>query len=466
MEQLHRPPGGEPEPESPALAYPPETANATELESWDERVIREGIEGATTEGRPIDNRTARYIAGQLHGGQASALYALASSGAIQPEVFDELDRDRVQQTPNVRRWIACLSVYCASRDNDDAIADWIEQAEAHDRAELVDRLSTVGTPLGRIATVHAVELPSDANEAEADEGDHFHWGDAARWSPAEEAAADTTVGPTLSDEQLDALFGGDADEEVGDVQDLGWFGLVRWPDQPGGLILKLDENGLRHTWVVTSYDALTTRWASIANEYGEFYEQRDAYEQATDEPDVTPSGINPKVWVGSLADYVNGDLHGEWFDATCEPAELVLAAKFMLRLGRTPDAEEWAVMDYDGFAGIELSEYESFESISRVAQGIAEHGEAFAHWAAYVGSESTQEIERFTDHYRGEWDSFEACIRDYLEETEFYRFLEQVPEDVRGYVEVDVKQIARDWSCDYHIAELANGRVVVFETMS
>jgi len=74
----------------------------------------------------------------------------------------------------------------------------------------------------------------------------------------------------------------------------------------------------------------------------------------------------------------------------------------MLRLGHTPDAGEWAVMDYDGFAGAELGEYQSFETICRIAKGIADHGEAFGHWAAHVGSESTDEIERFGDHHRGE----------------------------------------------------------------
>ena len=60
--------------------------------------------------------------------------------------------------------------------------------------------------------------------------------------------------------------------------------------------------------------------------------------------------------------------------------------------------------------------------------------------------------------------SYGFADRDYLEETEFYRFLDYVPEDMRGYVEVDVEQIARDWGCDYEVAELSNGNVAVFET--
>jgi len=44
----------------------------------------------------------------------------------------------------------------------------------------------------------------------------------------------------------------------------------------------------------------------------------------------------------------------------------------------------------------------------------------------------------------GEWDSFEAYIEDYLQETEFFRFLDYVPEDMRGYIEVDVEQTVAD----------------------
>jgi antirestriction protein len=436
-------------------AQPPET------ESWDERIIREGIEAAVMEGRAIDNRTARYIASQLHDGQASALYALASSGAVLPEVFDELDHDRVDQPPLIRRWLACLTVYCSVRGESGPAEGWAEDAEAQDSADLMGRISRASViTLGEIATIHTPGTPVEDDE---EDDNAFPWGDAARWSPSDDPEASSTSHPAMSAEQLDELFGEQADEEIGDVSELGWYGLVRESGRPGGLVLQLDGNGIRHVTAIDRDDALTTRWASITNEYGTYYEQRTAYEEATDEPDVTPSGINSKVWVGSLADYANGDLHGEWFDATCEPAELELAAKFMLRLGRTPNAEEWGIFDYDGFAGAELGEYESFETVSRIARGVAEHGEAFGHWAAYVGSEATDEIERFGDHYRGKWESFEAYVRDYLEETEFYRFLDEVPEDMRGYIEVDVEQIAQDWSCDYYAVELTGGRVAVFD---
>lgn len=456
MEQAHQQPGGGPPRETITPSEPLEPGDVDQPESWDERVIREGIEAAVTEGRPIDNRTARYIAGQLHDGQASALYALASSGAVQAEVFGELDHGRTEQPPEVRRWLACLTVYCAFRGESGPVDNWTESSEAQDRVDLMAQLNAAGTPLGDVATVRATGLPPEDGEA-----DHFQWDDAARWSPAGDDSSGVQVDTA---EQLDELFSDQVDEEFGDVEDLGWYGLVQHVGQPGGAILTVDEHGMRTAVSFASDDLLATRWADITTEYGKFYEQRDAYEAVTGELALTPSGITPRVWVGSLAEYVNGDLHGTWFDATREPADLELAAKHMLRLGRTHTAEEWFIADYDGFGGAELGEYESFETISRIAKGIAEHGEAFAHWAAYVGSESTDEIERFEDHYLGEWESFEAYVSDYLEESDFYRFLEYVPEDMRGYVEVNVAQIARDWAADYHVIELQNGRTGVFDT--
>lgn len=37
----------------------------------------------------------------------------------------------------------------------------------------------------------------------------------------------------------------------------------------------------------------------------------------------------------------------------------------------------------------------------RIAQGIAEHGEAFAKWVDYVGERSDEALSRFEDHYLG-----------------------------------------------------------------
>lgn len=51
-------------------------------ESNEDRLIRLSIEDAQAEERPITHQAARLIAGRIHGGQRSAVYELASSGAI------------------------------------------------------------------------------------------------------------------------------------------------------------------------------------------------------------------------------------------------------------------------------------------------------------------------------------------------------------------------------------------------
>jgi antirestriction protein len=459
MERTPQPPGGE----APQLVEAPAeqvtvTAVPETREPWDERVISEGIEAALAQERAIDNHTARYIAGQLHGGQDSALYALASSGAITDSVMGELVEERAVQPPAIQEWIDSLIAYCAGRPDPGPVEGWVEQAEAQDRLDLMARIAADSvTTLGGIATVEASEA---LDQAEVPERDVFSWGDAAQWSPEDTPEAE--IGQ-LTDEQLDALFETDPDEEVGDVAELGWYALIQPDDRPGGYVMTLNDQGTRQVLEVTTDGALAEAWSNVTRNYQQYYAEREAYEVATGEVGNAPSGVEPQIWVGSLADYNVGFLHGEWFDATREAEELELATRFMLRGSHTSNAEEWAVMDYSGFGSLHLGEYVSFETISRIANGIGEHGDAFAAWADHVGSESTDALDRFADHYRGEWQSFEGYIKDYLEESEFYRFLEYVPEDMRGYVEVDIEQIARDWVCDYEVIERPDGGVWVFD---
>jgi hypothetical protein len=65
----------------------------------DDQLIHFHITEALREDRPIDDATARTVASQLHGGQASPLYALASSGALVDGLTAELDTWRADK-PN------------------------------------------------------------------------------------------------------------------------------------------------------------------------------------------------------------------------------------------------------------------------------------------------------------------------------------------------------------------------------
>lgn len=179
----------------------------------------------------------------------------------------------------------------------------------------------------------------------------------------------------------------------------------------------------------------------------------------------TPSGVKPEIWIGSLSDYNVGVLHGMWMDAWQEPDELQEQVAWVLRTSPLGDAEEYAIFDHSDFCGLRIDEYMSLENVSRLAQGIAEHGEAFAAWADYLGVERLDDVERtFGYAYLGHHESMRAYVEQYLEDGDGYSFLEYVPEWLKPYVKVDTEMLARDWEGELYVTEAGDGGVFVFDT--
>jgi len=81
----------------------------------------------------------------------------------------------------------------------------------------------------------------------------------------------------------------------------------------------------------------------------------------------------PRIYVACLAAYNSSCLHGRWIDATT-PDEIWEQVRAMLADSPEPDAEEWAIHDYEGFEGANLFEYASFETVCELADFIEEHG--------------------------------------------------------------------------------------------
>jgi antirestriction protein len=170
---------------------------------------------------------------------------------------------------------------------------------------------------------------------------------------------------------------------------------------------------------------------------------------------------DPRIYVASLSDYNAGRLHGAWINANQEPEELQEAITAMLAKSKEPIAEEWAIHDYEGFGPLRLSEYEAIEHISQIAQGIAEHGLAFAHWADYLGSSQWEYLDRFEDGFMGRWDSTTEFAESLLDDMGFY-IDALVDEQWQPYVHFDIDAFARDLSYDFHVAEDDQG-VYVFD---
>jgi antirestriction protein len=114
-------------------------------------------------------------------------------------------------------------------------------------------------------------------------------------------------------------------------------------------------------------------------------------------------GLQPRIYVASLADYNAGRLHGVWIDAAQDAEELEAAVQEMLASSTEPGAEEYAIHDYDEFGCAHPHEFTDLATIAKLACGIAEHGCAYGIWAEEVDLDS-DEMDRFHEVYRGRWD--------------------------------------------------------------
>ena len=106
-----------------------------------------------------------------------------------------------------------------------------------------------------------------------------------------------------------------------------------------------------------------------------------------------------------------------------------------------------------------------WRSVARIAQGIAEHGMAFAHWAELIGTSDTDALDRFEDAYLGHYDSLEdyaqSMIDDFGLEEEIGK---TVPEFLAPYVQVDFEGFGRDMEFSGDVTTSAgDGGIYIFD---
>lgn len=172
-------------------------------------------------------------------------------------------------------------------------------------------------------------------------------------------------------------------------------------------------------------------------------QQQGGEPQHTPETEAATSA--PRVYVASLADYNAGRLHGEWIDLD-DTQDLDERVQAMLRRSPEPVAEEWAIHDYEGFGPLRLSEYESLDTISMLAEGIRLHGPALAHWVTLEDETTSSDLlARFEDAYLGHWESIEAFAESLFDAFGYQEILDQaIPEHLQAYVRFDAEAFARD----------------------
>lgn len=156
----------------------------------------------------------------------------------------------------------------------------------------------------------------------------------------------------------------------------------------------------------------------------------------------------PRIYAACLAGYNNGHLHGVWIDATQGEWAIETDIQTMLASSPIAGAEEWAIHDYEGFAGISLSEYEGVQRVVRLARFVSDHGEVGAKVLEYYGGDLDESEEALNDRYLGEY----ASLADFMQETTEEAVT--MPQTLQSYV---------DWNAMARDAELS-GDVLTFET--
>ena len=129
--------------------------------------------------------------------------------------------------------------------------------------------------------------------------------------------------------------------------------------------------------------------------------------------------MTPRIYVADLAAYNNATLRGQWIDATQDPEDILAEIQKMLAGSPEPEAEEWAIHDYEDFGDLRLSEFEDIENVSRVAKLIEEHGPLVSALVSHFGGlRYLDEAERaLEESYQGTFRDLAEWAENHAEDT-------------------------------------------------
>ena len=170
------------------------------------------------------------------------------------------------------------------------------------------------------------------------------------------------------------------------------------------------------------------------------------------------------VYFANLAEYNNGNMVGGWL----YPLEYKTFEDFVTAIKKvTKNADEIAVHDYDGF--VNMGEYPSHESIYNLAHALTESSlkdeiiiKYFNDFYSNDYEDLIDEIKNIENNFISEYDSFE----DYANERADEEIYCQIPKETQQFVfnNFDYDGYARTLEYDYHVIDLDNYKVAIFDT--
>jgi len=160
----------------------------------------------------------------------------------------------------------------------------------------------------------------------------------------------------------------------------------------------------------------------------------------------------PSIYVACLASYNSGILHGKWIVPDNNVPGLQEQINEVLKSSSIPNAEEFAIHDYNEFPN--LGEYPGLENIVKVVDAIAEHGADEIN--AFLSNYSVEDLDSFSDMFVGEYSSFSEYAEQIADDT----ILIDCPEHIKSYF--DYEKFERDLSYDDTEIDAPNGNVFIF----
>lgn len=168
------------------------------------------------------------------------------------------------------------------------------------------------------------------------------------------------------------------------------------------------------------------------------------------------------IYVASLSDYNNGNLHGVWVELSSDVDEMFVPIKAMLKESKYPDtfdendeltAEEYAIHDYD--APFKIGEYTSLKELAKIVAFIEDNEEngykeeIIAAVIDYIGIDDLDDAETLLENSHGVYDSFKEYAEQYADECL------AIPENIQSYF--DYHAFARDLALDFTVIDVPGG---------
>lgn len=165
----------------------------------------------------------------------------------------------------------------------------------------------------------------------------------------------------------------------------------------------------------------------------------------------------PAIWVGCLAAYNGGTLHGAWIQAA-PLDEMQEAVQEILAASPVPGAEEWEIMDRNAipreFGGSLEAVALYADTLAALADlGVNEPAEVLAAYVSWKGrpdlkSDGDTIADEVREAYAGKWDTLQDWAEAYADDC---GLLEDIPAEIARYF--DFESYARDFETNgdiYH----------------